>query len=86
MCSSKHCLKIKARLFCIAWHGIYSYEVGALQHTRFPQCTINKARKLMPFIAQNFNSQVRQLLINSHTLKHEVTRHRLINLSAMCFL
>jgi len=39
-------IKMKNALFCtIAWNGLYSYEVGALQHIRFPQCAINKAHK-----------------------------------------
>jgi len=41
-------LKIKNTAFLYfpgSWHGLHSYEVGSLQHIRFPQCTINEARK-----------------------------------------
>jgi len=36
-------VKIKSKTFSVlAWHGLYSYEVGAQQYTRFPQCTTHK--------------------------------------------
>jgi len=39
----------------VAWiDRIYQYEVVALQHTRFTQCSINKARKWKNFFAQIF--------------------------------
>jgi len=39
-------VKIKSESFSVpAWHGLYKYEANALQHIRFPQCTINKAHK-----------------------------------------
>jgi len=39
-------IKIKNKSFSVlAGHGLYYYEVGALQYTRFPQCTITKAHK-----------------------------------------
>jgi len=58
----------------LASHGLDEHEVGALQYTLFPQCTINKAYKLNASITSYcHNFQVRQLLINSHKLKHKVT-------------
>jgi len=39
-------VKIKNTNFSVlAWHGLYQYDVGALQYPRFLQCTINKAHK-----------------------------------------
>ena len=64
-------VKIKNKSFsALAWHTLYWYEVGALEYTRFPQCTI-KAHQWNAFFCQNLN----QLLINSHKLKHEVARN-----------
>jgi len=45
----------------------------ALQHTRFQQCA--KQVYEVPFCP---NFQASQLLINSHILKHEVTRNSLL--------
>jgi len=39
-------VKMKNKSFSVpAWNGLYQYEVGALQYTRFHQFTINRARK-----------------------------------------
>jgi len=49
---------------------------SALQHTRLPQCTIDKAHKWNAFFCPNV--QVSQLLINPHKLKHEVAKNSLL--------
>jgi len=58
-------------------HGLCYYEVGALQHTRLRQCTMNKAYKWNAIFCPNFQvsqSYFKELLINSYKPKPEVTR------------
>jgi len=48
-------------------------KLYSMQYTRFPKCTINKPHKLNSSFCSN--PRVRSLLINSHEIKHEITRN-----------
>jgi len=53
-CVLRNTLKAKAFMFLPGMDYILYYEVGVLEYTQLPQCTINKSHKRNAFFAQMF--------------------------------